>query len=170
MPADSLGRKLKHGFLRYLAMVAYLYVCFAAVLAYKAAVLQGVGVQAAHFGFAAVKAVIVAKFLLIGEELRVGERSAPRMVLIAILWRSAAVLLLLVVLSAIEKLLEGLVHQQTLAQSFADFGGGTMAEMLATAFLLYLILLPYFAYRRLDELLGRGQLLQLLRARRASGT
>ncbi|MCR6633215.1 MAG: hypothetical protein NVV74_25995 [Magnetospirillum sp.] len=163
MRAASIGRRLKHGFLRYFAVAVYLYVCFAAVLAYKAAVLQGVGVHATFFGFAAVKALIIAKFLLVGEELRIGERSAPRTLVIAIFWRSAAVLLLLVGLSAIEKVLEGLVHHQTLAQSFADFGGGTVAEMLATALLLYLVLLPYVAYRCLNEALGRDQLFQLMR-------
>lgn len=163
MRTEAIGQRLKHGFLHYLAIAAYLYVCFAAVLAYKVAVLQGVGVHAAFFGFAAVKALILAKFLLLGEELRVGERSAPRTLLIAIFWRSAAALLLLVGLSAIEKVLEGLIHHQTLAQSFSDFGGGTVAEMLATALLLYLVLLPYVAYRRLNEALGRDRLLRLMR-------
>jgi hypothetical protein len=165
MEASAIRRRIRHGLIRYMAVSAYLYVCFIAVLLYKAAILYDLGVSYSPFGFAALKALVVAKFLLIGEELRVGERLTRATMRAVILWRSAALLLLLLVLSAIEQLLEGLVHHRSLAQSVTDFDRGTGAEILATSVLLYFVLLPYVAYGQLEKTLGHDRLHQFMRKR-----
>ena len=69
--------------LKELAIItAYLYVCFAAVIQLKAAILHAQGVPYATLGLAAVKAVLCAKFMLLGSAFHVGERfSKPPLVL-----------------------------------------------------------------------------------------
>jgi hypothetical protein len=61
--------------LKELAIItAYLYVCFAALIQLKAAVLHAQGVPYAPLSIAAIKAVICAKFMLLGSAFHVGER------------------------------------------------------------------------------------------------
>lgn len=55
-------------------LAAYLYICFTAILYLKASILKSEGIEFAPFGFAAIKALICAKFVSIGHILRLGER------------------------------------------------------------------------------------------------
>jgi len=61
----SFGKRAAHEFKEFLIIAAYLYVCFTALADLKAAILEAQGVVFAPFGFAAVKALICAKFLSI---------------------------------------------------------------------------------------------------------
>ena len=54
----------------------YLYVTLGAVILTKTAVLHTQGVQFTPWGIAIVKAVVLAKFMLLGEAMKVGERRA----------------------------------------------------------------------------------------------
>lgn len=142
----------------YLAIAAYLYVCFAAILLYKTAILQAHGVEYAPWGLAAVKALIMAKFMLIGHALHVGEAFEHKPLIYAVLYRSFVFLLMLLGLSVIEEIVRGLVVHHSLMQSLAGFAGGTLLQVLATCLLMWLALLPYFAFRQLAEELGDDRL------------
>jgi hypothetical protein len=61
--------------LKEFAVVAlYLYVCFTAILYLKASILKAHDIEFAPFGFAAVEALICAKFVSLGHIFHVGER------------------------------------------------------------------------------------------------
>jgi hypothetical protein len=57
---EKAGEELRE----FIVLTAYLYICFAAVIYFKAAVLQAHDVAYAHVGLAFVKAAICAKFML----------------------------------------------------------------------------------------------------------
>ena len=96
---------------KYLIVSGYLYVCFGALLLYKAALLSEVGVHSLAFGIAAGKALVLGKFLLIGDAVRIGARGESRTLLHRIAaQRSVLLLLLLVVLTFLEELIIGKVH------------------------------------------------------------
>ena len=44
-------------------------------------------------------------------------------------------------------------------------GGGTLHQMMATTFIMLLMLIPYVALRVLDERLGEGRLSELMFSR-----
>ena len=79
----TLARRARNELIEYLAIAAYLAVCFAALLFYKAAILDSEGVDTTRIGLAIVKALILGKFVLILEHLRIGHgrKSAPFLVL-----------------------------------------------------------------------------------------
>ena len=156
-----LGQELPE----YLGTSAYLYVCFAALLLYKTAILRGYGIDYAPYGLAAVKALLLAKFMLIGSKLGVGTHPRGGTLLRAILYKSVLFLLLLVGLSVVEEAIVGLIHHRTISDSWAELVHGRLGTIMATSLLLLLILIPYFAYKELDVALGEGKLRQLLRRR-----
>jgi len=43
------------------------------------------------------------------------------------------------------------VHGKTFSQSIADLGGGTVKEMIATEFIVFLVFVPLFAFGALSE-------------------
>ena len=159
----AAGWRLGQELPEYLATSAYLYVCFAALLFYKAVILRGYGIDYAPFGLAAVKALLLAKFMLIGSTLGLGTRFRGGTLLHAILRKSVLFLLLLMALSVVEEAIVGLIHHRTIGRSLAELVDGRLGTIVATSLLLWLILIPYFAYKELDVALGDGKLRQLLR-------
>jgi hypothetical protein len=142
-------------------IAAYLYVCFTAVLYFKATILAAHDVAFAPFGFAAIKALICAKFVSVGHIFHVGERFKSLPLAWPVLFKSFAFLLLLIVLNALEEIGAGFIHHRHVADSLADFGGGTVARLIATSFVGLLILIPFFAFSALGEVLGERNLVRL---------
>jgi hypothetical protein len=155
---NRIGREVKE----YAAISVYLYICFGAILLYKAAVLRARGIDYAPYGLAVIKALILAKFLLIGQATKMGERYREKPLIYPILHKSLVFLVFLVVLSVIEEVVAGLFHGRSIAESMSRIAGGTWLQIVATALLLGLILLPYVAFRQIGERLGKGRLRRLL--------
>jgi len=158
----GLAKRVSHELTEYAAISLYLYICFGAILLYKAAVLQGHGIVYAPYGLAAVKALILAKFMLIGQATKMGERYSHKPLIYPILHKSLAFLALLVVLSVIEEVVAGALHHRSVAESLSGIAGGTWFQIITTSLLLWLILLPYFAFRQIGERLGAGTLRWML--------
>lgn len=158
----SLSRERITDELKEFAIVAiYLYICFTALAYLKFAILQAYGIAFAPFGLAAVKALICAKFVLVGRALHVGERLKARPLIWATLHRSLAFLILLLVLNALEEVAVGLLHGRTVMDSISTIGGGTLDQLIATTVIGLLVLIPFFAFRSLGERLGERNLFRL---------
>jgi hypothetical protein len=123
--------------LKELAVItACLYVCFAALIRLKAAILHAEGVPYAPLGIAAIKAVICAKFMLMGSAFHLGERSSKPSLISSTLYRSFTFLALLIVLNVIEEAVVGVVHGKSVLDSIADIAGGTWYQIVVTSFIL----------------------------------
>jgi hypothetical protein len=74
----TLGQRAVHEFKELAILTAYLYVTLGAVILMKAAVLHTAGVSFVPWGIAIVKALVLAKFMLIGRAMKIGERYTDR--------------------------------------------------------------------------------------------
>jgi hypothetical protein len=142
----------------YAVVTVYLFVCFAAILLYKAALLEAEGVAFAPIGTALVKALVLGKFILIGEALQVGTRFGRGALLAAIVRKTMLFGALLVVLTVLEELVVGWVHHRPAAASLGELFGAALPERLASILLMLLVLLPLIAARELGRRLGPGGL------------
>ncbi len=146
---------------------AYLFVCFIALAYFKDAVRQVHGTSFVPWTFAAIKALVSAKFLLVGRMLGLGEGMTKQHPLIySTLFRSITFLGVLAILTIIEEIAVGRIHGKNLADSLAELAGGTLHQVIATCVLLFLILIPYFAFRALGEVIGEHTLVRLYFERR----
>ncbi|HXY59569.1 MAG TPA: DUF4339 domain-containing protein [Methylocystis sp.] len=162
---ETLVQRARHELIAYLAISGYLLVWFSAVMFYKATILRSVGMEFAPFGLAAVKALILGKFILALEALKIGEGGKSGGVLaVQILWRAFLFTLLLIVLSIAEEAIVGYFHGRPAMEALREIGGGTVPQAFAVAVLMFLVLLPYLAFRRLA--LTYGRLPELLFTRR----
>jgi hypothetical protein len=75
--------------------------------------------------------------------------------------RSFVFLALLIVLTVLEELTVGYQHHHAFADSIAEIGGGTLHQAIATSIILLLILIPFFAFRSLAEVVGGRVLFRL---------
>jgi hypothetical protein len=142
-------------------IAAYLYVFLAALIYLKAAILHAHDIPFATFGFAGAKALICAKFVLIGRALHLGERFNALPLIWPTLYKSLVFLVLLLILNAIEEVVVGFMHHRAVADSLAEFGGGTLAQLTASSVVVLLILIPFFAFRALGEVVGERNLVRV---------
>ena len=160
-PRATARERITDEFREFVIIAGYLYVCFTALAYLKAAILQAHGVVFAPFGFAAIKALICAKFILVGRALHIGERFKTLPLIWPTLYKSLAFLALLIILNVIEEIVVGLIHHRTVLDSIGEIGGGTLDQLIATSFVALLILIPFFAFRALGEIVGERNLVRL---------
>jgi len=160
----TLKERAREELRAYAVVAAYLYVCFAAVLLYKSALLSEEGVHFLPHGLALTKALILGKFLLIGEAVGLGARLSASDLLRAVATKSVLFFLLLVVLSVLEELVVGWAHGHSVAQTVAEFETHSLYEMLAVSLLLLLVLIPLITARELGRALEPGALRRVVRA------
>jgi len=160
--APSLKERARHELRDYAIVAAYLFVCFGTIVLYKSALLREAGLNPLPSGIAAIKALILGKFILIGEAAGVGTRIRPRALLLAVAWKSVLFFLMLVVLSVTEELLVGRVHGHSFAQTLAEYEQRSVLELIASCLLLLLVLIPLIAAKEFSSALGPVVLARLL--------
>jgi len=157
----SLRRKVVHEFGEMAALALYLYICFGAVLLLKAAILRDVGIDITIWGIAAVKALLLAKFMLIGRAFNLGRRFRGRPLIWPTLYHALAFLILLLLLTTAEEIVVGAIHHRTLRDSLTHVVGPTVFEGISISLVLFLILVPYSAFVCLAEALGERETVRL---------
>jgi hypothetical protein len=89
------------------------------------------------------------------EDLRIGERRQGSGILfIEIAKKALLFTLLLIVLSILEEVILGYFHGEEAKEVLRGMGGGTIPQAFASGVLMFLVLLPYLAFRRLASTLG----------------
>ena len=155
--SNTLGSKIVDEFKQLLQIALYLYVCLGALLLYASSV-AGAHVEYAHLGYAAVKALLLAKFILMGHWLHLGEGRRNRLLIYSVVYQALAIWVLLVALSVLEQFVEGALHGHSLAAGLAELQRNSFGRILAQTLILLLVLLPYVALRQLSAVLGPGKL------------
>jgi biotin carboxyl carrier protein len=113
-------------------------------------------------GFALINALVLAKVVLIGEFFRVGDKLKNRPLIYPIIFKSAVFAVLLICFHIVEKTLTGVLHGKTVFQSIPSIGGGTLQGILMVGIIMFVVLMPFFAFRELDRALGTQELHNLL--------
>jgi len=163
----ALKERVRRELREYAIAAGYLFVGFAAVAFYKAAVLESHGVRILPFGIALTKALILGKFLLIigAVGTRTGLHARPWLRSVPV--KTVACFLSLLVLLVIEEALVGWLKGHSVAQVLAEHKDRSASEMLAECLLLLLMLFPLIAANQFRHIEGEDALGNLLRGTRS---
>ena len=154
---ERVKERIREEMRAYAITALYLYVWLAALLLYKSTLLREEGLAAVPLGLAAGKALVLGKFVLLGEAAGAGTRLGASSLLHRIAWRSLALVLLLVVLTLVEELVVGWVHGRPAAETRAGLAARA-PELGASGVLMLLVLVPFVAVKQLSLALGPGGL------------
>jgi hypothetical protein len=160
--AANIGTRVRRELVRFWMIAAYLYICFGAIVLYKTAILHAQGIDYWPYGAAAIQALLLGKFLMIGEAVGIGERRRPQRMVFVLLTKSVFFLLFLMALSAAEEVVTGLIHGRSAMASVRDLWGGTLLQVFASSLLMLLVLIPYIAVREAARVIGPERLRALL--------
>ncbi len=112
------------------------------------------------FGFAFINAVILAKFVWLGEILHARKKAAGKALLYSMLWNSAVFTVILMVCHLLEEALVKVWHGQSFAGSFSETVADPRA-VFASMLLMFVVLIPFFFAKGLIEILGKDEIKRL---------
>jgi len=115
-----------------------------------------------HQGFALINALALAKVVLVAEYFHVGDKLKNRPLIYPVTFKSAVFAVILMCFHIIEETLIGLWHGESLSQSIPNIGGGTLQGILMVGIIMFVVLMPFFAFRELGRVIGTEQLQSLL--------
>jgi len=146
----------------YAIISAYFFVCFSAIMIYKAVLLRESGIDFFPLSTAAVKALILGKFALIASGLPIRMKSESQAVVFKLAVNTTLLFIVLMTLSILEEFIVGLIHGQSFAAVLTEYQGALLDEKLASALLMLLVLLPAVGVAELSEALGPGEFKKIL--------
>jgi hypothetical protein len=158
----SARSRLAHEFKSYGVISAYLFVCFSVILFYDASTSTGRSADAVGIGAALFKALVIGKFILIGDLFKPGSRVGAPTLLHRVAWRTLGMLLVLVLFKVIEEFIVAAVHGQGIGETIDEIMRLSWPRLFAPTLVMLLILIPLMTAIELDRMLGNGGLKDLL--------
>ena len=150
----------------FIAIAFYLWLILAVLLLYKAVILEKPIGLLAH-GFTVINALALGKVILIGRAFHLGGRTTDQPLILPTLKRSALFSILLAIFKIVEEAAVGFFHGRSFHESIAEVGGGTLKGILCLTVIMFVVLIPFFAYTELQDVLGEARLHQLFFHRRS---
>jgi hypothetical protein len=163
----SLKEKFLHEMAEYWINVLYLCLMFGAFAWYRRLVLAAYHITYTHYFIAVIKALILAKVILIGDALRLGRGLEHKPLIYSTLFKTFLFTLFVGVFTILEDTTRGLVKGKGLAEALTEFFGKGTDELLANSLVVFASFIPFFALRELDRVLGEGKIWALFFKRRA---
>ncbi|MEE4175817.1 MAG: hypothetical protein V2I57_16350 [Xanthomonadales bacterium] len=161
----TVGERAREEFRKYMLVSVYLWVCFAVITLYKAAALEAEGIDWAPLGFAIVQALVIGKFILIGDALKAGQKSSDHPLLYRVAWRTLAMLAVLIVFKVLEEVVVALIHHKPLGSLLEEISARPFWVNLAPVLLMLLILVPMITATEIHRTVGTERFRELLLGR-----
>ena len=159
----SISHRIKQELKIYFALSAYFAVWFCSLLFMRNALNhQEELVPFVPFSFALIKALICAKFLMIGEMIFPIRLEKNHGMMRSLFWHSLFYVLVVTILGFLEKGVEGLFHHADFFKSMMEFGDGDPSIVSALAVLYWLMLWPYLLFSGFYQMLGSDRVHDLL--------
>lgn len=157
---------LRHELKEYGVVSLYLYLYFVMLQLYKVSILKEYGIAYAPFGLAAIKALIIGKFVLVGQAVNIGHLSRGKALIWHLVHQVVMFVVFLLVLNSIEEVIVSLLHHRSLHDALAKLATESWQQVVASALLGGLALTPFFGYREIARAMGTENFRRMMFAKR----
>lgn len=154
----GLKEKVVHEITEFFLIFLYLALFFGSFITYRRLVLRELGISYLHYGFVVVKALVLAKVILVGQYARVTRIFDDRPLIVSTLYKVVWFTLFAVLFDIIEHVAGGFIHGKDLAGAFLEIISAGKYELLARGLIVFLAFVPFFAFRETGRVLGEGRL------------
>jgi len=120
-----------------------------------------------HQGFAIINAWLLAKVMVTAEIFHVADNLKHKPLIYPIVFKSVVFAAILVSFHLLEEILVGWWHGKTIAESITTVGGGSFKGILDVGFMMFIVLMPFFAVREFGRVVGENELYELFFVRRS---
>ncbi len=153
-----LKEKAAEEFRLFWMIAAYLAAFFMAFLTYRRLISREYGISSFHYGYALIEAAIIAKVILIGKAMGLGQKDLRRALAFKVLRSSLVYGALVAGFAVLEHVVEGMVHGKTLLASLEAFRDTGIYEIVGRGLILFVAFIPFFAFWELGSLTGETKL------------
>jgi hypothetical protein len=159
---QSLKERARREFIRFLFMFFYLWVMLFLFELHAYTVLAKHGITVFEWGFAFLNALVLAKVMVVADNIKLGPWLRTKPLIVPALLRSVVIAALLVVFDVVEKIIVGAFRHQSISESVPSYGGGGLLGSVVVGVILAFGLIPFFAFEEASLALGPGTLGTLL--------
>jgi hypothetical protein len=154
-PAEVLNRLVEEA-RRVFVIFVYLWALFSLFALHKGIIVRE-GIISGQ-ALAIVNAFILAKVMFLAARFGLGDIFRERPLIYPVIFKSAVFSLLLVTFYVAEETGIGMLRGETFAESFPDIGGGGAIGLIAALVILFIVLIPFFAFQELGRTIGSDML------------
>src|SRR5215470_14872236 len=151
-----LKQRAYHELKEFVFTALYLWVVLGLLLLYKSVILNEEHISYLAHGTALINALVLAKFVLIARAFRLGDQANDAPLIYPTLLKSALFSVVLAICKILEDAAVGFFHGKSFSESIADLGGGTWKGILTLTVLMFVFLIPFFAFGELQRVFGEG--------------
>ena len=159
--SQSLKQKAWHEMKEFLVIALYLWLVLGLFTVYKAVILAEEHISFVYQGFAIINALALGKIILIGRALHLGDQFNDAPLIYPTLLKSTLFTVVLACFKVLEEVLVGLYRGKSFHESITTIGGGTWTAFVTLTALMFVVLIPFFAFSELQRILGEGKLAQI---------
>lgn len=159
--AQRWRRILAHELFEYLCNFVFLAFFLLAFGWYRQLILDEYHIETTGCWAPLIEAAILAKIIMIGEAMSVGQRLRSWPLIIPTIYRTFVFSLLVVVFSLAEHVVGALIHGKTVASGFAEVAAKDPHELLAWYVLIIAVFLPFFTIKEIEQVFGRDKVREL---------
>lgn len=146
----------------------YLALVFAAFAQYRRLVLAVHDIEYTAYWVPVIKALVLAKVILIGDVIRLGRGLEGKPLIYPTVYKTVVFGVFVIAFTVFEHAIRGLLQGNGLMGGVAEFFGRGIHELLAGSLALFVALLPFFAIRELGRVYGTEKIRALFFSRRDS--
>ena len=158
---STVKQRIRHGMTEFVLSATYLFVVFSLFALYKSVVLNENRMALLPIGLSLVNALALAKVILVGQELHLAEQLTDAPLIYSAILKSFVYTLVLTIFKLLEEVGLGLHHGQSIGDSLVMVGGGSWRGVAVISLLLFVVLIPFFAFTELRRVLGDDRLFGL---------
>jgi hypothetical protein len=161
----SVKKRATEELKKFAVLAVYLWVFLGVFEIHRTLVLRGQvpGLELSYrTGSALVKALVLAKFMLIADTVWVVKIFKDKALVYSILFKSAVYAAILVCMDILEEVIVGMFHGKPAAHGMTEVGGGGMKGIVLVGIMAFVLLIPLFAFREISDAIGQERLQSLL--------
>jgi len=161
--------KIIHELVAYWVNVLYLTVFFSMFTSYRRLILAHYDISYAEWGISLIKALILAKVILIVDLLRISHSLEDRPLIVPTLYKTFAFSLCVALFAVVESAIRGFLQGKGLEGALDHLLSQGTNEFFARCLVAFCAFIPYFAFKELGRVLGKGKLGEFFFRKNRSG-
>lgn len=162
----GLKQKILSELKTYWVNVLYITLFFSIFTNYRRLTLAHYQIPYHDYGISLIKALVLAKVILVAEHLRLGTGFEDKSLIVPTLYKSFLFTICVAILSVIEAMIRGFLKAGGSTGVEAMFTKCFSYEWFASMLVVFAAFIPFFAIRELGRVLGSGKIAELFFHRR----
>ncbi len=162
---ESLEKKIKYEMKEFVTVFLYLVILIGSFTVYRWLLMAEYHVGYFVYGYTLIEALVLAKLIIIGESLGIGERFSNQPLIVPTLYKTLIFALFVLAFAILELLVKGFLHGKDMVEVFQGVIRGRY-EILSRILIMFVALIPFFAFGEAERALKEVNLFELFFRRR----